>query len=206
MSTTRQVILETLSTNGPLPLKDLARTARQSKLALRYHLTRLMDEGLIVSQDTVHQGVVGRPELLYALADDGHERLPKQYHQLAEELVEEIIETLGPKQARVLLRRAGRHVAESATPLRRGAGIEARVNRAAAFLSERGYFARVEKADGDLMLRVCNCPYRRVAREHREVCEMDLALVDALVDAPMKMTQCLANCDCACNFLIRKSK
>ncbi|MBI5302254.1 MAG: hypothetical protein HY868_08960 [Chloroflexi bacterium] len=206
MSTVRQTILETLSTRGPLPLEELARDAAHTPMALRYHLARLMNDGQVVLQDAAHRGVVGRPQLLYALADEGHEELPKQYHQLAEQLIAEIIETQGPKQARVMLRRAGRRAAEAATPLRQGAGIQARVNRAAAFLSARGYLARVEKSNGDLLLRVCNCPYRRVAREHREVCELDIALVDALVDAPMKMTQCLANCDCACSFVIRKPK
>jgi len=206
MPTVRQTILETLGARGALPLDELARAARHSKLALRYHLTQLLDEGLVVSQDVAHRGVVGRPQLLYTLADGGHEQLPKQYPQLAEQLVTEIVETLGPKQARALLRRAGRRAAEAANPLRRGAGVEARVNRAAAFLSERGYFAHVEKTDGDLILRVRNCPYRQVVHQHREVCELDLALVDALVDAPLKMTQCLAHCDCACSFTIRKSK
>lgn len=206
MSNVRQVILETLSQRGAVPLDELARAARHSTLAMRYHLGLLIGEGLVVAQDVARRGVVGRPQLLYALADSGHESLPKQYHQLAEQLVQEIVETQGPKEARAMLRRVGRRTAESAPPIRRGASLDARVQRAADFLSERGYFARVTKTDNALELRMCNCPYRSVAQAHREVCEMDVAMVGALVNAPMKMTQCLANCDCACNFIIRKSK
>lgn len=206
MANIRQVILETLSQRGPLPIEEIAQSARHSKMAMRYHLTLLLNEGLVVPQDAARRGMVGRPQMLYALADDGQERLPKQYHQLAERLVDEIVETLGSKEASAMLRRAGRRAAESAPPLRRGAGVQAQLNRAVEFLSERGYMARWEKSDGELALRVCNCPYRRVAREHRQVCEMDAAMIGALVDAPMKMTSCMANRDCACSFVIRKQK
>jgi predicted ArsR family transcriptional regulator len=206
MTDVRQTILETLNERGAQSLDALARAARHSKMAVRYHLSLLMDEGLIARQEAERRGVVGRPQLRYALAEGGRERLPKQYPQLAEQLLDEIVETMGEKEARTILRRAGRRAAETAPPLRRSAGLEARVARAADFLSARGYMARWEKSNREFILRVCNCPYRQVAREHRQVCEMDNAMIVALLDAPIKMNTCAASDECGCTFTIARSK
>jgi predicted ArsR family transcriptional regulator len=206
MSNIRQVILEMLSQRGPLPLDALARATHRSPMALRYHLALLMDEDLVAAKESAHRGVVGRPEMLYTLADNAHERLPKHYHRLAERLLDEIGATLGEKGRRALLRRAGRKEAAPAPVLRRGASIAARMKRAASFLCARGYMARWEKSDGAFALHVCNCPYRQVARAHPEICEMDAALIAALLDVPAKMTGCIANQDSACSFVTPSRK
>ena len=204
MSKLRQIVIETLSQAGPQPVRALARVAHLSTMAMRYHLTLLAREGLIVQQDAARQGTVGRPQSLYALADEALERLPKKYNTLAAQLLDEVGDTLGGKETRALLRRTGRRVAAAAPPLRSGAGAQARMNRAAKFLSDRGYLARWEQTHGELLLNVCNCPYRQVAQEHREVCDMDHAMIGALLDAPLKMTHCIARQDGQCRFVISK--
>ena len=204
MSKIRQTVIETLSQQGPLPVEEIARAARVSTMALRYHLTLLARDGLIVQRDVARRGSVGRPQMMYALVEDAREHLPKKYHALAAQLLDEATQTLGAKETRAMLRRAGRHAATAAPPLRRGAGTQARLNRATKFLSERGYMARWEKSNGDLLLNVCNCPYRQVAQEHREVCDMDVAMIGALMDAPFKMTRCIARDDGRCQFVVSK--
>ena len=204
MSKTRQTILETLSQSGPLPVAALARAARLSPIALRYHLTLLAREGLIVRHDVKHRGSVGRPQGRYALAEPAHERLPKQYNALAAQLLDQVAETLGAQQARAMLRRAGRRAAAAAPAPRPGASSESRMKRATQFLSQRGYMARWEKSNGDLRLSVCNCPFRQVALEHREICEIDIAMIGALLDAPARMTHCIANQDGQCQFVVSK--
>jgi len=202
MSNTRQVILETLSQRGSLPIDELARATRHSAMATRYHLALLIEEGLVAADQVDHQANVGRPQVLYALADRAHEHLPKQYTWLAEQLLEEIGDSLGAKEKRALLRRAGKRIAAAAPVLRRGARVESRLDRAADFLSERGYMARWEETDEEFALHICNCPYRQVALQHREVCDMDMAMIGALVDSPLKMTGCIANKEGRCSFIV----
>lgn len=204
MPNVRQIVLEILSQRGPLSVDAIARAAHLSKMAMRYHLALLAREGLIVPRDAGPRGVVGRPQRVYALADGAHEHLPKQYNMLAGQLLDELAGTLGPKEAYAMLRRAGRRAALPALPLRRGTRVEARLNRAVKFLSERGYMARWKKTSAGFSLNVCNCPYRQVARAHREVCEMDVAMIGALLSAPTKMTRCIANDDGRCQFVIPK--
>ena len=108
MSSIRQTLLETLNRRGPLSIEELALATHLSTLAARYHLRLLERQGLIVLRDAPHCGAVGRPQRIYALAEGAYERLPNQYNQLAGNLIDEIEETLGPKEARALMRRAGR--------------------------------------------------------------------------------------------------
>lgn len=203
MSETRRVILETLSQQGALPINEIARAAHHSVIATRYHLALLVGEGAVVVQNSTHTPNVGRPQMLYALADRAHDHLPKQYASLAENLLEEISHTLSEKDKRALLRRAGKRLANSALALRRDARIQARLDRAADFLSARGYLARWEKANSEFTLSVCNCPYRQVALVHREVCELDVAMIGELIASPMKMSHCIADQDDKCVFVVK---
>jgi predicted ArsR family transcriptional regulator len=203
MLDTRRVILETLSQHGALPIDEIARAAHRATMATRYHLGLLIREGLVVANAAARNAGVGRPQTLYALADRAHAHLPKQYDALAAQLLEEIIQALGEKETRARLRRAGRRLADAAPPLRRGARLETRLNRTASFLSARGYLARWEKSDGEFALRICNCPYRQVALAHRQVCEMDRALLGGLAGLPLKMTHCIAHQDSQCVFSVK---
>jgi predicted ArsR family transcriptional regulator len=203
MSHPRQIILETLNRQGPLPLVEIARAARRSPLATRYHVGLLLAEGLLVADDVARRDGVGRPQTLYALAEDARARLPKQYAWFALELLAEITRAHGEKETRARLRRLGRRLAETAA-FRRAARLETRLDRAVAFLSARDYAARWEKSDGDFALWVCNCPYDQVARAQRAVCEMDFALIGELTHASLKMTRCIAQRDAQCVFVIKK--
>ncbi|MBI5031279.1 MAG: ArsR family transcriptional regulator [Chloroflexi bacterium] len=203
MSDTRRIILETLSQRGPLPIDEIAHAVRHSTLATRYHLGLLIDEGLVAADQVAHRPNVGRPQALYALAEQAREHLPKQYNWLALHLLDEIGDSLGEKEKRALLRRVGKKIASIAPTLRKSARIETRLEHTISFLQEHGYLARWEKIDGDYALHVCNCPYRQVALEHREVCDMDVTLVGELLKMPIKMTTCLANQDSSCSFVVR---
>lgn len=203
MSDIRRTVLETLSQHGTLPIDEIARAAHLSTMAMRYHLTLLVEEGLIVADTVNHRAAVGRPQVLYALADDAHEHLPKQYAWLAEQLLDEFGKAYGEKEKRALMRRAGRHMATLAPAMRPNARIESRVKHTANFLSERGYMARWEKEADEFRLYVCNCPYRQVMRTHPQVCDMDIAMVGELLGTPAKMSTCMANQDCACSFVVK---
>ncbi len=206
MSNIRQVILETLCRRGPLPVDDIARAAHHSVMALRYHLAQLVDEGLVVSEKVERTGAVGRPLMLYALSETACERLPKRYDLFAGRLLDEMANALGEQTSRAWLRRLGRREAKTGPLLRKGASLETRVRYAAIFLSERGYAATWEKTNGGLALSVCNCPYRHIAQTHPEICEMDRAMVGAILDTPFQLTARIADHAAQCRFAIdRKS-
>jgi len=202
MSHPRQVILQTLNQQGPLPLDALARAIRRSPLATRYHVGLLVAEGLLVADDVARRDGVGRPQTLYALTEDAHAHLPQQYAWFATHLLAECLRVHGEKETRALLRRLGRRLAESATS-RRAARLETRVARAVEFLEARGYAAQWQKSDDGVVLRVHNCPYRQVARTWRVMCEMDAALIGELTRATLQVTHSIAQHDAQCAFVIK---
>ncbi len=203
MSTIRQAILEILSQRGPLPIDDIARLTHRSVMATRYHLGVLINDGAVLTHPLSRPTTVGRPQMLYALADRAHNQLPKQYDMLALNLLDEVMRVLGEKEERALLRRVGRRLANTAPPLRQAARWETRLERATDFLNQRGYLADWQRTNGEYTLNICNCPYRQVALTHRHVCDMDMALVGELLNAPMKMLHCIARQDSKCVFVVK---
>jgi DeoR family suf operon transcriptional repressor len=143
---------------------------------------------------------VGRPKIRYSLSAQAHDRLPKQYGPLAALLLDEVARTLGSRQARELLRRAGRRVA-AAAPLDRDVGTALRLKHLK-FLSSRGYQASWERHGGQYELVVHDCPYREVAQAQPLVCELDRALIGALLGRPFAMTTCIAAREAECHFAI----
>jgi predicted ArsR family transcriptional regulator len=203
MSQIRRAILETLSQRGPLSINEIARLTHRSVMATRYHLGLLLDEGAVVIDTVAHHATVGRPQMVYTLANGAHQQLPKQYDVLALNLLDEVMRMLGEKEERALLRRVGKRLATAAPPLRRAARLETRLGRATDFLNQRGYLTQWQKMNGEYTLSIGNCPYRQVALTHRHVCDMDIALVGALLNVPMKMSLCIAHQDSQCVFVVK---
>lgn len=199
----RRAILETLSQRGPLPVDEIARLTHRSVMATRYHLGLLLDEGAVVIDTVAHHATVGRPPMVYALANGAHQQLPKQYDTLALNVLDEVMRRLGEKEERALLRRVGKRLATAAPPLRHAARLETRLVRATNFLNQRGYLTQWQKMNDAYTLSIGNCPYRQVALTHRHVCDMDIALVGALLNVPMKMSLCIAHQDNQCVFVIQ---
>ncbi len=210
MARIRETILETLNARGALPIAEIADSAGLSKMAARYHLRLLEGEGLVAREAVEHRGTVGRPELLYALAEVGRERLPKQYDTLAGQLLDEVAESIGQAKTRSLLQRIGRQMAESAPETRSGrptrSGIQARLNRAARFLAKCGYVAQVTSNRQVFALSVLSCPYRRVALAHPEVCEIDVAMLNALLHLPSADIQHIHRAEGTCRFEIARGE
>lgn len=210
MARIRQTILETLNARGALPVADIADAAGLSKMATRYHLRLLEGEELVTRESVAHHGTVGRPEMLYALAEVGRERLPKHYDVLAGQLLDEIAESIGQTKTRSLLQRIGRQMAEGAPEVQPGRtahiGIQARLHRAARFLARHGYVAHVTLNRQVFALAVSSCPYRRVALAHPELCEIDVAMLRALLQLPSADMQHVRDGEGACRFEIARDE
>jgi predicted ArsR family transcriptional regulator len=200
MSQIRQSILELLSKRGPLALQEIAKAVERSPLATRYHIGLLIDGGLIGESTVEHAGSVGRPQLLYSVAQCAAEQFPKKYDALAGELLAEVTRALGNEATTALLRRMGRRQARLALPIKPNARIETRLNRATRFLCERGYLAHWDASDDQFLLSICNCPYQSVVKTQRRVCEMDVAMIGALMATPPRVADCIADRSARCVF------
>ena len=157
--------------------------------SVKFHLDRLVDEGLLEVEFrrlSGRQGPgAGRPSKLYRRArQEVSVSLPARQYDLAAAVLADAIERVGRDQ--VALDRAidaaatdaGRAMAQG-IPRPRGAKAELRT--VAELLARNGY---EPSSTGDgTELELANCPFDRLARDHTDlVCGINLALVTGAVD------------------------
>jgi predicted ArsR family transcriptional regulator len=146
-----------------------------------FHLDRLADAGLLsvtFRRLTGRRGPgAGRPAKLYARArEEVAVAVPPRDYQLAARIFAATVAALGQTAAETLAdvaRRAGRALGASADPAGEGA------DRLQALLTVVGY--EPYESDGGTRLR--NCPFHRLADEHRElVCTANLHLLSGVAE------------------------
>jgi predicted ArsR family transcriptional regulator len=153
----------------------------------KFHLDRLVDEGLLVTEFRRLTGRTGpgagRPAKLYRRsAREVSVSLPQRRYDLAAEVLADAIErSLDGTPTGQAVTAAAEAAAEQAVevvpdvpPSPRGGQLD----RVAGALAPFGYEPKVEQ---DLVM--ANCPFDRLAADHRDlVCGMNLAFVGSVAD------------------------
>ena len=202
MQQTRFRILEIIKEQGDVTVAELALKLVMAPVSVRHHLDVLQGENLICSPRVRRPGTVGRPQQIYALTEAANAYFPRNHESLAVRMLDEIKAVLPPAQLHALFERMADGVARDASPLPVDAPLEQRVEHAVDFLNEKGYLARCEKQDGHFLLYTLNCPYAGVAEQHRELCAMDLRLMNHLLGvSPTPVTR-LSEGGCRCTYRI----
>lgn len=182
----------------PVGRDRAAGAARIGRSLAAYHLDKLVEQGLLTAIYRRPEGRsgpgAGRPAKLYARADaEISVSVPAREYELAARLLVEAAEADRTGAARAALRevaaRAGREMgagrAESqearvGSAEEHGESPDARAGSLEESLREIGYEPAREE-DGTLYAR--NCPFHRLAQEHRDVvCGMNVAFVEGLVE------------------------
>jgi predicted ArsR family transcriptional regulator len=155
----------------------------------RFHLDKLVDEGLLTTEFrrlTGRQGPgAGRPSKLYRRSDrQVSVTLPERRYDDAGKILATALEEAADEApvVRSAVERAasdaGRALAEQAPP--RGKKSGDALDHVAALLASRGYEPR---RDGDTLV-LANCPFHELARDHTAlVCGMNLELISATLES-----------------------
>ena len=199
---TRFRILEIIKEQGDVTVAELALRLEMAPVSVRHHLDVLQGENLISSPRVRRPGTVGRPQQIYALTEAANAHFPRNHESLAVRMLDEIKAVLPADQLYAMFERMADGVARDASPLPEDAPLELRVQHAVDFLNTKGYLARCEKHDGHFLLYTLNCPYAGVAEQHRELCSMDLHLMNRLLGvSPTPVTR-LSEGGCRCMYRI----
>jgi len=205
MQSTRQEILEILKAEKQATVEDLAGRLDLTPMTIRHHLNVLQAQNLVVATKVRRLQKVGRPRLVYTLTEAADELFPQNYGELARRLVTEVKEAMGKEETRAMFRRIATRVARQAPAPAEGQSFEDRLDQVAAFLGQQGLVNHWEKTDEGYIFTNVNCPYRRVAQEHGETCELDLALLTELLGVEPQRLSSLRAQDYACSYLIRRN-
>ena len=177
-----------VSQPGPVSREQAAHGASLPLHSAKFHLDRLVDEGLLEVEFRRLSGRTGpgagRPSKLYRRADrQVSVSLPERRYDLAGQVLARGVDdavrdgVAVADAVRSAAAREGRRIAaEAEAP---GTPGTSELDRTARVLADYGYEPRV--ADDEMTL--ANCPFDRLAKDHTElVCGLNLALVDGVVE------------------------
>ncbi|MDE1819612.1 MAG: ArsR family transcriptional regulator [Euryarchaeota archaeon] len=172
---TKSKILDELN-EGPRTARELAKKLGIQESAVRMHLERLSERG-IVSPHFSREGV-GRPRKRYGLTSEGFELFPRRYELMVDSVIQAVLEKEGePYLAALFVRAADRfaeRLVEDFPQLRTPpSDPERRLRLVARVLDSIGQKAEVVRdAKGPRLVRR-NCIFRGSALAHSNlICEV----------------------------------
>ena len=214
MQDTRGRILDILKGRQQATVDELSRELGLTPVTVRHHLDILRGEGYVAAPIVYRRKTPGRPQYAYTLTEKASAFFPKRYGQLVSLLLDEMQTCLSPAEVEQMMKHIGERIASQA----RMGGVdipgiwseedfEVRLVATVEFLDQLGYMAEWERRDdGDYLLHVANCPYEQVARQHDEVCKMDLRILTCLLGASPQRVTWAAQGDHQCTYAVRPTE
>jgi DeoR family suf operon transcriptional repressor len=203
MQSTRQEILGILREEKHATVEDLAKQLELTPMTIRHHLNVLQAQNLVEASKVRRSKRVGRPRLVYTLTDEADDLFPQGYGRLASQLVSEVKETVGGEETEAMFLRIAERVAAEAPPVEEGQSFEDRLDQVSDFLEDQGFLSRWEERDDGYVLTNVNCPYRRVSRQHGEVCLLDTELIRRLLGVEPQRLSSQRDGEAACAFVLQ---
>jgi predicted ArsR family transcriptional regulator len=199
---TRREILDILKRRGGGTVDDLAKTLGLSPMCIRQHLALLERDGLVSPREVRRR--TGRPHYLYTLTEKSDDFFPKGYDRLAALLLGEIKQRDGAAAARDLLRGLGTRLGNEYASALAGKPLEERLTAAVGLLSEGSGLGEWQQDGDSYVLREFDCPYRRVASQHPEVCNVHAQMLARVLDADVEHEESMAGGDPRCLYRVRQ--
>ncbi len=196
-------ILKLFQQQGSLAIKDIEAALGVTKTAVRQQLTVLQAEDLVAT--TTVREKRGRPHAVYRLSDKGQALFAHGYENLALVLLEEMLELAEPEHAHRLLQRVSARLGAQYMEQIQGVALEERLQQLMALLAERGILSEVEEEDNVFVLTEYGCPYYGLAREHREVCHIEVEAMGQALGSEVTLRQSQLDGHHGCQFQVKKS-
>lgn len=205
MQITRQRILERIKFTGAMNIDQLAEQLGVVPVTIRAHIGILEKESLIKGVE-VRTGRAGRPSILYSLTDQGDGQFPKNYDMLTNEVLATVKRLYGEEVMLRVMRKIGEDWSVTYMDRIKGKSLHEQVYEAARILGEEGCLTEWTKEGEDYLITAHNCPYKHVAQENREICEMELNFLREVLDKPVELTNCVCDGDLNCTFAIKAAQ
>jgi DeoR family suf operon transcriptional repressor len=176
---TRRELLELIKRQGEADAETLAERLGITLSGTRQHLTALAADGLVTHRR--ERTGPGRPKHHFALTPAGDALFPRNYVDLANELLAYVEDEDPALLQRIFDKRARRRL-ERARVRSEGLDFPEKVKLVARILDEDGYLADFEeRADGTFVVTEHNCAVLAIAQQYRHACSTELAFLQALL-------------------------
>ena len=200
-----QLLTLLLETKSGLSADELAGRLDISRSAVHQHLTALARDGYVEKHARESRG--GRPGYAWRLSERGVHLFPKHYALFSDLLIDSLKDKLGSEALSGILRDLGARLAKNYGPRLEGLTHEEQIDATVRIMQELGYQARTtaDMQGGPPLIDARNCVYHHLARQHREVCDFDLALLSSLLGSEIEHLECMVRGGGACRFRVRKA-
>ncbi len=198
-------ILEFLLEHHGATLDELAGHLGVTRTAVQAHIVQLVDLGYLGFEDV--KGGVGRPRRRYLITEEGLDAFPKKYSWLANAILARLAGQLGPKGSSAFMRElAGSVAASLGSPIRASDPPSARLKQVTALMNELGYRAALKtgRPGQGSVIEAVNCVYHSVAKEHPELCQFDVSLIERVSGMEVRLETCIAKGGQSCRFCVTK--
>src|SRR5215467_9400139 len=189
-------LLTLLKVRGSAGLTEIAEHLGLSKQGALRHVEALQARGLVEVFTEPHRGR-GRPANVYRLMSAAQDYFPSGYRGLAAELVDfmevEELERFFADRARRLEAEYERRLA--------GLDFDERARALARLTTEQGHMTEVvERPDGGLQLRHCNCPIQEVAARGGQPCRHEQEVYERVLGTMVARSTWLGAGDASCTY------
>lgn len=200
----QQQLLKALlhSPNG-LTLDQLAQELSISRNAVNQHVANL--EKLKYVESILQPSTGGRPGRIYLLTSQGQELFPRHYSLFSRLLLRLVQQRLGEASLKECLAELGEHLSlEYKARVMRKATLAEQVGEVKQIMYELGYETEMDGDSPDEIV-ASNCVFHELARDCKEVCELDIALISNLLDARIDHKECMVRGGQCCRFSVTAS-
>lgn len=174
---TGERILYLLKTKGPQAASALAQRLHLTAMAVRQHLYRFREEGLV--KFTNERRPVGRPAQIWRLTERAATRFPESHAELTLEMISAIRAAFGEEGLNKLLKeRTRRQLRDYSEKIRSaGSGLLERVRALSEIRSAQGYMSEcMARPDGTILFAENHCPICIAAESCQGLCREELSL------------------------------
>lgn len=201
----QQDLLKTLLANPDGQTVDQLRQALAiSRNAVIQHLQSL--ERLELVEQAMGRQSIGRPGKVYFLSPAGRELFPRHYSLFSNLLLRGLRDKYGDEGLQDFLHELGNDMARQFKDrVDARAGLEEKIGEVSLIMQELGYeTAAATGSEGDEResgtIIASNCVFHKLAQECPAVCQLDLALMETLVGAPVRHEECMVRGGGCCKF------
>jgi len=173
MTTARQKVLGYLDKMRTASAREVARSLKMSEATVRHHLRTLEKDGRLEMESVRGLEGRGRPEKVYSIP---RAALGDNLSGLSEAL---LVEASSHVRMEALAKRLAGESDFKSQP------IAKRLTLVVEKMNQMNYHARWEAGPEGPRILFGHCPYAAVIKNHPELCEMDVSLLELLMSRPV---------------------
>ena len=199
----QQRILEHLKRGGSDTIPRIAGDVELNVETVRAHLRALVREGLVRRAGSRPKGP-GRPEIVYELTSEAEALFPNREGELFQQFATYLKESGHPELVGKFFDDYVDSRRTEALVRLDGLEGEERLHEVVRILSEEGFMAEIgSDAEDRPLLKLTNCPIRKVVAATRAPCRTELTFVRELLGEELARVSYIPSGDPACCYALR---